>query len=49
MMPGMDGWSVLKQLKADPGLVEIPVIMVTVVDNEPIGVGLALPAIHQTN
>lgn len=40
MMPGMDGWSVLKQLKADPELAEIPVIMVTVVENEPIGVDL---------
>jgi two-component system sensor histidine kinase/response regulator len=40
MMPEMDGWSVLKQLKADPELAEIPVIMVTVVDNQPMGVGL---------
>ncbi len=40
MMPEMDGWRVLKQLKADPGLAEIPVIMVTVVDNEPMGVSL---------
>jgi CheY-like chemotaxis protein len=36
----MDGWCVLKELKADPGLAEIPVIMVTVVDNEPMGIGL---------
>lgn len=40
MMPEMDGWGVLKQLKADPGLAEIPVIMVTVVDNEPMGAAL---------
>jgi two-component system sensor histidine kinase/response regulator len=40
MMPEMDGWHVLQQLKADPELAEIPVIMVTVVDNEPIGVGM---------
>lgn len=40
MMSEMDGWRVLKQLKADPGLAEIPVIMVTVVDNEPMGVSL---------
>jgi two-component system sensor histidine kinase/response regulator len=40
MMPEMDGWGVLKQLKADPGLAEIPVIMVTIVDNEPMGIGL---------
>ena len=40
MMPEMDGWRVLKQLKADPELAEIPVIMVTVVDNEPMGIDL---------
>ncbi len=28
-MPGMDGWSVLQALEADPDLAEIPVIMVT--------------------
>ncbi|WP_062012867.1 response regulator [Aureimonas sp. AU4] len=31
MMPGMDGWTVLARLKADPELAEIPVIMVTFV------------------
>ena len=40
MMPEMDGWSVLKQLKADPELAEIPVIMVSIVDNEPMGIEL---------
>lgn len=40
VMTEMDGWRVLKQLKADPELAEIPVIMVTVVDNEPMGVSL---------
>jgi PAS domain S-box-containing protein len=40
MMPEMDGWRVLTQLKADPGLAEIPVIMVTIVDDEPMGLGL---------
>ena len=30
MMPGMDGWAVLGQLKADPLTCDIPVIMVTV-------------------
>lgn len=40
MMPEMDGWSVLKELKADPALSEIPVIMVTVVDNVPMGVDM---------
>ena len=28
-MPGMDGWSVLTSLKADPDLASIPVVMVT--------------------
>ena len=27
MMPGMDGWSVLSALKADPEVSDIPVIM----------------------
>ncbi len=34
MMPQLDGWSVLKMLKADPDTAGIPVIMVTFV-NEP--------------
>jgi signal transduction histidine kinase/DNA-binding response OmpR family regulator len=33
MMPDMDGWTVLSALKADPGLREIPVIMLTMVDD----------------
>jgi signal transduction histidine kinase/CheY-like chemotaxis protein len=37
IMPGCDGWAVLNKLKADPELAEIPVIMVTVVDNESMG------------
>ncbi len=31
MMPRMDGWAVLSALKADPSLAEVPVVMVTVV------------------
>jgi signal transduction histidine kinase/CheY-like chemotaxis protein len=34
MMPGMDGWAVLRQIKTDPALEGIPVAMVTVVDDE---------------
>ncbi len=29
MMPDMDGWDVYKQIKADPALANIPVIVVT--------------------
>jgi adenylate cyclase len=39
LMPQMDGWSTLKQLKADPGLRDIPVIMVTVLNER----GMAIP------
>lgn len=40
MMPGMDGWAVLNQLKADPALRHIPVIMVTMVDERQLGYSL---------
>ncbi|HYH79308.1 MAG TPA: response regulator, partial [Longimicrobium sp.] len=33
MMPGMDGWAVLTALKADPTLCDIPVVMLTMVDD----------------
>jgi PAS domain S-box-containing protein len=33
MMPGMDGWAVLGQLKADPATCDIPVIMMTVLED----------------
>ncbi len=34
MMPGMTGWEVLKQLKADPELRRIPVVVVSIVAGE---------------
>lgn len=40
MMQRMDGWSVLSNLKADPNLSEIPVIMLTIVDNKNMGFAL---------
>ena len=40
MMPGMDGWAVLAALKADPDLAEIPVIMVTIIDQKNMGYAL---------
>ena len=40
LMPGMDGWAVLTALKADPALSEIPVIMLTIVDDKNMGFAL---------
>src|SRR5438128_11048927 len=40
IMPECDGWTVLKKLKSDPSLAEIPVIMVTIVDDEAMGIHL---------
>ncbi|HKV81913.1 MAG TPA: ATP-binding protein [Candidatus Sulfotelmatobacter sp.] len=40
IMPDWDGWTVLNKLKADSDLAEIPVIMVTIVDNEAMGLDL---------
>ncbi len=40
MMPSLDGWAVLSALKADPELADIPVIMLTMVDNKNLGARL---------
>ena len=40
MMPEMDGWAVLEELKSDPRLHEIPVIMLTMVDDPERGLAL---------
>jgi signal transduction histidine kinase/DNA-binding NarL/FixJ family response regulator len=40
VMPDWDGWTVLNKLKADSEVAKIPVIMVTVVDNEAMGLDL---------
>jgi CheY-like chemotaxis protein len=40
MMPSMDGWSVLTALKADPATADIPVIMLTIVDDKQMGFAL---------
>ena len=34
MMPGLDGWAVLQALKSDAAVADIPVIMLTVVDDK---------------
>ncbi len=40
MMPGMDGWSFLAALKANPVFEDIPVIMLTIVDDKSTGYAL---------
>jgi DNA-binding response OmpR family regulator len=40
VMPECDGWAVLKKLKGDRALADIPVIMVTIVDNQALGLDL---------
>jgi signal transduction histidine kinase/DNA-binding response OmpR family regulator len=40
MMPGIDGWSVLTELKSDPELSTIPVVMVTAVDQRSLAASL---------
>ncbi|MBE9182565.1 response regulator [Oculatella sp. LEGE 06141] len=40
MLPQMDGWAALSALKNDPALAEIPVIMLTMVDNKTKGYAL---------
>ncbi len=40
MMPGMDGWAVLKALKSDAELRDIPVVMATIVSDRNLGYAL---------
>ena len=40
MMPAIDGWSVLRSLKADPRTADIPVIMLTMVSDKSLGFAL---------
>ena len=40
IMPQMDGWSVLSELKSDPALSDIPVILITIADDQNLGFAL---------
>ena len=40
MMPSLDGWAVLTALKADPATADIPVVMLTIVDDKNMGFAL---------
>ena len=40
MMPDMDGWAVLRALKADPVLRDVPVVMLTMLDDKTKGYSL---------
>ena len=40
LMPGMDGWTVLRTLKGDPLTAAIPVVMVSMLDDRDIGYAL---------
>jgi CheY-like chemotaxis protein len=40
MMPKMDGWTVLGKLKEDPDLATIPVVIVSLLDERPLGMSL---------
>ena len=40
MLPGVDGWEVLKRLKIDPITRDIPVVIISMVDNRELGVAL---------
>jgi signal transduction histidine kinase/DNA-binding response OmpR family regulator len=41
MMPGMDGWAVLTELRNDPELHAMPVIMASMLDNREMGLALS--------
>jgi PAS domain S-box-containing protein len=44
LMPDIDGWTVLAALKGDPALADIPVIIVTIVDEQRRGITLGAAA-----
>ena len=40
MLPGKDGWQILQELKSDPDMKDIPVIVVSIIDNRDLGFAL---------
>ena len=40
VMPGMDGWAVLTALKSDPELADVPVVMLSMLDEKNLGFAL---------
>ena len=40
MMPSMDGWAVISALKSDPATKDVPVVMLTMVEDRPMGFAL---------
>ncbi len=44
LMPGMDGWQILRDLKEDSATADIPVIILTIVDKKPLGYQLGASA-----
>ena len=46
MMPDLDGWSVLAALRQNPELADIPVIMVSIVDDKRRGISPPVHPLH---
>ncbi len=42
LMPSMDGWAVFRELKDDPELCEIPVVILSIVDDQEMGFALGV-------
>ena len=40
VMPGLDGWEVLRRLKANPDLAHVPVVMMSIVENRALAFGM---------